>query len=208
MSFNISQLIQTSGFLKALTFVLSFPALAVQPMSESDLEFVSATTGANILNIFGASQAGLKIDDSTVENTDTSSVSLNTESFNEGEATKPIALNKLRSIEEDNLQIPNTNAELLLSKDTQDKVLTINEQTTGTSSVFATNSEINYKTNNVHHQMRNLENGGVGVSRDLQIDSLKLENLRGDNFDDGRSAGSIYISDWRSQGDTRIITSQ
>tara|TARA_R110001599_G_scaffold34796_6_gene111079 strand:+ start:3043 stop:3678 length:636 start_codon:yes stop_codon:yes gene_type:complete len=211
MLFNFQQILKKSLLLKAscfLVFVLPYPALAVQPMSEADLEFVSATTGSNILNIFGASQAGLKIDGSMSEDTEVSSVSLNTENFNEGEATKPAALNKLRTIEEDNLQIPNNISELVLSKDTQNIVLKINEQTTGSASVFTTSSEINYKTSNVHHEMRNIEGGGVAVSRDLQIDLLKLENLRGDHMDESRSAGSIYISDWRSQGDTRIITSQ
>jgi len=210
MLFNLQQILQKSLFLKAsclFVFVLPHPALAVQPMSESDLEIISATTGSNILNIFGASQAGLKIDDSMSESTEVSSVSLNTENYNEGEATKPIALNKLRTIEQDNLQIPN-NTELVVSKDTQNTVIKINEQTTGNSSVFTTSSEINYKTSKVHHQMRNIEDGGVAVSRDLQIDLLKLENLRGDSMDDSRAAGSIYISDWQSRGDTRIITSK
>lgn len=211
MLFNFQKNNKMYLFFKASCFfVLVFPclALAIQPMSEKDLEIVSATTGSNILNIFGASQAGLKIDGSMSESTEVSSVSLNTENYNEGEATKPVALNKLRTIEQDNLQIPNTNIEPAVSNDTQNIVLKVNEQTTGNASVFTTSSEINYKTSNVHHQMRNIENGGVAVSRDLQIDLLKLENLRGDSLDDGRSAGSIYISNWHSQGDTRIITSQ
>lgn len=211
MLFYLKQILQKSILLKAscfIVFVLPYPTLAIQPMSESDLEIVSATTGSNILNIFGASQAGLKLDDSMSENTNVSSVSLNTENFNEGEATKPAALYKLRTIEEDNLQIPNNNTERVLSNEEQHIVLKLNEQTTNSSSVFLTSSEINYKTSNVHHQMRNIDNGGVAVARDLQIDLLKLENLRGDTMDDSRSAGSIYISDWHSQGDTRIITSQ
>ena len=57
LSTNITQL-------SAMT-MLSFSAFAVQPMSESDLEIVSITTGNNILNIFGASQAGLKVENKT-----------------------------------------------------------------------------------------------------------------------------------------------
>jgi hypothetical protein len=211
MSLNMSHLFQklsilgTSGLLASI--FLSFPAFAVQPMSESDLEVVSATTGSNILNIFGASQAGLKIDDSGLGNTESTSVKLNTERFNEGEATKPVALNTLRSIDVDNLKTPNSYADFTISNDAQKTVLNINKQTTGSASAFTTSSEINYKTSNVHHDMRKIENGGVAVSRDMQIDLLKIENLRGDHSDESRSAGSIYLSDWRSQGDTRIITS-
>jgi hypothetical protein len=203
MSFN---------FLKVLGFIfplISSPLIfAVQPMSESDLEVVSATTGSNILNIFGASQAGLTVDDSGTVNQEVSTVKLNSENYSEGEATKHIALNELRTIEEDSLQTPSNSTELIISNQSQVTLLKVNEQTKGNASVFSTNSEINYKTSNVHHQMRNIEDGGVAVSRDLQIDLLKLENLRGDNLDDGRSAGSIYLSDWRSQGDTRIFTSK
>ncbi|MFT6028942.1 MAG: hypothetical protein ACI8O8_000673 [Oleiphilaceae bacterium] len=211
MSLNMSHLLQklsflgTSGLLASI--FLSFPTFAVQPMSESDLEIVSATTGSNILNIFGASQAGLKIDDSGLGNTESKSIILNTERFNEGEATKPVALNSLRSIEVDNLKTPNNYTDFTISNDAQKTVLKINEQTSGNASAFNTSSEINYKTSNVHHDMRYIENGGVAVSRDMQIDLLKIENLRGDSLDDGRSAGSIFLSDWRSQGDTRIITS-
>lgn len=212
MSFNIQQTFQRFPSLKRFGILLFIPlsssAFAVQPMSESDLEVVSATTGSNILSIFGASQAGLKIDDSDTANSELSSTKLNTENFNEGEATKSIALHELRTIEEDNFQIPSNNTEQLLLPESQRAVLKINEQTTGNASVFSTSSEINYKTSNVNHQMRNIENGGIGVTRDLQIDLLKLENLRGDGIDDGRSAGSIYLSDWNSQGDTRIFTSK
>ena len=56
--------------------------------------------------------------------------------------------------------------------------------------------------------MREINNGGVAVSRDLLIDLLKIENLRGNNTDESRSAGSVYLSDWRSQGDTRINISK
>ena len=127
-----------------VSVLLSAQVLAVQPMSESDLEVVSATTGSNILNIFGASQ----------------------ESFDEGEATKPIALNALRAIEDDNFHTPN-NKDLAISKASQFTILKINEQTTGSTSLFTTSSEINYKTSNVHHEMREIRNGGVAVSRDL-----------------------------------------
>tara|TARA_R110001592_G_scaffold178865_1_gene420133 strand:- start:1462 stop:2097 length:636 start_codon:yes stop_codon:yes gene_type:complete len=190
-----------------VSVLLSAQVLAVQPMSESDLEVVSATTGSNILNIFGASQAGLKVDGYDSEDKVSSPAKLEAESFDEGEATKPIALNALRAIEDDNFHTPN-NKDLAISKASQFTILKINEQTTGSTSLFTTSSEINYKTSNVHHEMREIRNGGVAVSRDLQIDSLKIENLRGNYLDESRSAGSIYISDWRSQGDTRINTSK
>ena len=111
MSFNFRQNAQDSTVVKmtsVLIFILfSLQALAVQPMSESDLEVVSATSGSNILNIFGASQAGLKIVDSDTKNIEISSTKLASESFNEGEATKPAALKALRLIEDDIFQTPN-----------------------------------------------------------------------------------------------------
>ena len=163
MFFNIVHVFQKPSFLKVSGFLaccmLPPPTLAIQPMTESDLEIVSAISGSNILNIFGASQAGLKIDDSISETTEASSVQLSSENFNEGEATKPVALSKLRTIEEDVLQAPNNN-ELVLPEDTQDTVLTINKQTIGKASLFSTNSEINYKTSNVNYEMRRYKSNG------------------------------------------------
>jgi len=181
---------------------------AVQPMSESDLEFVSATTGSNILNIFGASQAGLKIDDTETQEIPSSSAKLETEKYQEGEATNPIAQKELNAIEEGKLQKSNTIPEFTIPQETENSLIKSNLQTTGNASVFSTSSEIKYKTTNVHHEMKTIENGGVSVSRDLQIDLLKLENLSGDQIDNSRSAGSIYLSNWNSQGDTRIFNTK
>ena len=187
--------------------MLPLAAFAVQPMSESDLEVVSATTGNNILNIFGASQAGLRVDDD-VTGLGTSAIELEAENATEGEATKSISLNELRTIEEGSLENPPQAQPALISSDSQSTVLKLNESTTGNASVFSTSSEINYRTSNVHHDMRFLDNGGVAIARDLQIDLLKLENLSGDHANDGRSAGSIYLSNWNSRGDTRIFSTQ
>ena len=176
LSTNITQL-------SAMT-MLSFSAFAVQPMSESDLEIVSITTGNNILNIFGASQAGLKVENKTNR------------------------LNELRTIEEDSVQNILQPQQALISNNSQRTVVNLNKSTQGNASVFSTNSEINYKTNNVNRDMQALDDGEIIVSRDLQIDLLKLENLRGDNREGNRSAGNIYLSDWNSRGDTRIISTQ
>lgn len=189
---------------------ISATSHAVQPMTESDLEVVSATTGSNILNIFGASQAGLKVDDSSDPINSTSNVTLTQEAYNEGEATSPIVLSKLQKLDQEAIQSNSTDNQdaSSITLETQDTIIKLNEFTTGSASAFTTSSEINYKTSNVHHEMRDLENGGVGVSRDLQIDLLKLENLRGAHLDESRSAGSIYISDWSSRGDTRILKAE
>lgn len=187
--------------------MLPLSAFSVQPMSESDLEIVSAETGKNILNIFGASQAGLSVD-SESGGLPNSNIELDTENSTEGESTKAIALNELKAIEEDSFQNLPERQQEIISKDSRNTVLKLSESTKGSASVFETNSEINYKNNNVHHDMRTLKNGGVAISRDLQIDLLKLENLRGDSTENGRSAGNIYLSDWSSRGDTRIISTQ
>lgn len=187
-------------------------AYSVQPMSESDLEVVSATTGDNILNIFGASQAGLKVDsDERVEPgsaslSTESKASLNKEQFQEGESVSNVAAMELRDIEQKTSSNREPANSVNLDQSVQNNVVLSNESTTKSSSAYSTNSEINYKTANFKHQMRELDNG-VAVQRDLQIDLLKLENLKGAHYDD-RSAGSIYLSDWSSRGDTRIVTEQ
>ena len=196
LSTNITQL-------SAMT-MLSFSAFAVQPMSESDLEIVSITTGNNILNIFGASQAGLKVENKTNSLNNSSigtRIELEPENYAEGEATNPIALNELRTIEEDSVQNILQPQQALISNNSQRTVVNLNKSPQGNASVFSTNSEINYKTNNVNRDMQALDDGEIIVSRDLQIDLLKLENLRGDNREGNRSAGNIYLSDWNSRGD-------
>lgn len=208
MTLNLNHPFINRLLLTLLGLSISTLTTAVQPMSESDLEIVSATTGANILNIFGASQAGLKVDDSDNPGLAISKTELTSEKYSEGEATAPIALSKLQSLEKESIQTTNSspNQTPALSAEAQNTIVKLNEFTKGEASLYSTSSEINYKASNVHHEMRNLENGGVGVSRDIQVDLLKLENLRGAHADESRSAGSIYISDWNSQGDTRIIS--
>ena len=187
----------------------SSSAYSVQPMTESDLEVVSATTGDNILNIFGASQAGLKVDsDEKVEPGSATlqteiNASLNKEQFQEGESISDIAAMKLRDIEQKTSSNREPATRENIDQSVQSNAILISESTTKSSSAYSTNSEINYKTANFKHQMRELDNG-VAVQRDLQIDLLKLENLKGAHYDE-RSAGSIYLSDWRSRGDTRIV---
>lgn len=194
------------------TFILSAlssSAYSVQPMTESDLEVVSATTGDNILNIFGASQAGLKVDaDEKVEPGSATlqteiNASLNKEQFQEGESVSDIAAMKLRDIEQKTFSNREPVTRENIDQSVQSNAILVSESTTKSSSAYSTNSEINYKTANFKHQMRELDNG-VAVQRDLQIDLLKLENLKGAHYDE-RSAGSIYLSDWRSRGDTRIV---
>jgi len=192
--------------------VLSGFAYSVQPMTESDLEIVSATTGDNILNIFGASEAGLRVDSnkqvepgSATLNPE-NSTPLNKEQFQEGENAASIAASEIRELEQNSRQTKTIIPSSIIGQDVQQAAMLSGESTSKASSAYSTESEINYKTANFKHQMRELDNGGVAVTRDLQIDLLKLENLKGAHFDESRSAGSIYLSDWRSQGDTRIVT--
>jgi hypothetical protein len=186
---------------------------AVQPMTESDLEIVSATTGDNILNIFGASEAGLRVDSgSRVEPgsarlNENSSLTLKKEQYEHGESAEDLASLELRQIEDKRQVEKNLDTPATLSQETQNFVIFSSESTTKASSAYDTSSEINYKTARFKHQMREIDNGGIAVERDLQIDLLKLENLKGAHYD-GRSAGSIYLSDWSSRGDTRIISEQ
>ncbi len=191
---------------------LSSPSLGVQPMTETDLEIVSATTGDNILNIFGASQAGLKIDTDKVKPgsaklTTNENIDLRKEAITEGEGARSIAAIEIREIElkQQSALLPEGSTSSGLPLEAQRSAIQVSESTTKRSSTNETNSEINYKTANFKHQMREIDNGGVAVQRELQIDLLKLENLRGLQAEENRSAGSIYLSDWNSRGDTRIV---
>ncbi len=171
-------------------------------LSESDLGAVSAVAGLNILDIYGAPAAGLTVETEGASETKVlEKDSAATSQYSEGENTRAFASSELKQIEEERLS----------ANQTADTGLTIgivsiqdNSLVSGEAQAFTTTSEINYKTRNVHHEMTPLEGDSISISRDLHIDLLKIENLRGDHFDESRSAGSIYLSDWTSRGDTTL----
>lgn len=201
----------------ALACSFSSLLIAAQPMSEADMDNVSAVAGLNLLNIYGAPSAGLKVD--TEENASSTKSSsnnrilddasveitgpLSVESYQEGETTQDFASQELTKIEEGRLNQEQGSISSFESS-LQSSAIIDDRSTIGEAQAFTTSSEISYKDRNVHHEMTELGNGAVSVSRNLQIDLLKIENLRGAHHEEHRSAGSIYLSDWSSRGDTRL----
>jgi len=163
---------------------------AVQPLSENDMDSVSAETGQNIIDIFGPAGAGLA-DDSPDETP------------SEGEEAKAAA----NTVLEDNETIDASNAPSVqptsLSFEEAEAAITANAKTVGNAQLLDTNSQIEYKTKDFHHEADFLKDGTVVHTRDLQVDLLKLENLSGD-YDDNQNYGNIYLSDWESRGSTRM----
>lgn len=165
---------------------------AAQPLTESDLGNVSAEIGPNFLNIFGAPAAGVSDD---VLTTDTSI---------EGEETDVISSSELEDIEIDQLERTSSTELPIIDSATAHESIEASVRTNGQAEVFDTSSEIQFLNKDFHHELEVEELNQVTHTRDLSVDMLKLENLKGDHDDPNRHAGSIYISDWHSRGFTRI----
>lgn len=165
-------------------------------MSEMDMDDVSAVSGLNILNIHGAPAGGLMHEN---EEPVVLGEELNEWGFSEeAENTQEVANQEIDKIE-NNAVNENTPVELV-----ETPTVIENSEFQGEAQNFTTSSEITYQKQNFNHEMTKLDNGSISISRDLYIDSLKIENLRGAHYDESRSAGSIYLSDWQSRGDTTI----
>lgn len=197
---TISNLVMASQPLNnsdSKTTIAAYESLA---MSESDLDDVSAVAGLNVLDIYGQPAAGLTVDDEdSSQNGSSVNKTNDSQQYSEGESTLIFASNELKQIEEEHLSASQTS-----STEITPNTISIQDESlvTGEATGFTTTSEINYKSRNVHHEMTKLQGDSISISRDLHIDLLKIENLRGDHFDESRSAGSIYLSDWTSRGDT------
>lgn len=181
----------------AKSTIAAYEALA---MDESDMGDVSGVAGPNVLNVYGASAGGLMQES---EEPDDLVESLNEWGFNEGKKTQVFADKEISKIE----RTSDSNINLAGQTNLDDTPLTIERDSTieGGTQAFNTSSAINYKKSNFHHETRQLKGNSIAISRDLHIDLLKIENLGGDDFQTERSAGSIYMSNWSSQGDT-ILT--
>ncbi|GEM_PF-1488223 len=180
--------------LGALLLFASSMVSAVQPLTEADMDNVSAEIGQNILDIFGPAAAGLEDDidpsEGSTESADTS---------NKDAADVALKDEERRTAE--------TGSEQVITFDSFEDAQTAieeNTQTIGTASAFKTSSEIQYKTKGFSHKADFLGDGSVVHTRDLKIDLLKLENLRGDYNDGDRTVGNIYLSNWESRGSTRM----
>jgi len=127
---------------------------------------------------------------------------------NEGSATQEFATAELRTAEENAAKQNAPINSFALDYSSVSDDIAKSQVTVGQATAFTTTSEIRYEQGNFNHEMRELDNGGVAVTRDLTIDLLKIENLRGDHYDESRNAGSVFLSNWRSRGDTKISSHQ
>lgn len=197
-----------------LACVLSFNTLAsdnqdesefsAEPLSETDMDQVSLDAGLNVLNVYGATEAGL-----TVDNDSTTELGIeDTESNDDNETTANLhTQDELKKIvSQDGLGTNNDNTDQRPNDDALQAAVEETQTEVGNAEVFTTSSEIKYKKNKFKHKLskQNLQEGSVTITRDMHIDLLKLENLAGDHNDQTRTAGDIYLSDWSSRGDTTI----
>ena len=182
------------------TFFVS-SAFAVQPLSESDMDNVSAETGQNILNVFGPAAAGLTEDYTPSKQQENG----------ETQHASEVATNVLNDIEQDVLTTDDNSQTDSSNLTFEEAQAAIEAGVKVVGEAFhregdSTTSEIQYSEKDFHHEAEFLVDGSVIHNRDLQIDLLKLENLRGGYDDNNPSAGNIYLSDWQSRGSTRIQT--
>jgi hypothetical protein len=196
---------------------ISMKATALQAMTETDMEDVSAISGDSILNISGSPAAGLTIDidensklpiSQQNDITPLNSGSLTAETRQEDHSPQKSAGEELRTSEDQSNKQDAAINSFALDYSSVQAAIEGKQQTIKKVAVFTTQSEITYESGNVQHTMRKLANGGVGIYRELKIDQLRIENLSGDHYDDSRSAGSVYLSNWNSRGDTKIIPHQ
>ena len=175
---------------------------AAKPMTEGDLGNVSAETGDNILNYFGAPAAGLTIDSDGSQEEFEPQASEQHDTYKEGETTEVFAIEEIKSLEENSKSQTN-----LLTEEVNigafEEAIYASKQTIGVAtSLEFSNSEIKYLDKNVHHDLTVISNDNIKVSRDMHIDILKVDKLN--TTENGPSAGSIYLSDWNSQGSTTV----
>jgi len=190
----------TTTFVSLITLSLvSLNIQAAKPMTEDDLGNVSAETGDNILNILGAPAAGLTID----QTDDTSSSSGEYSTYQEGETTQVFAAKEIKSLVNDSISHTNDVLEQEVDISAFEEAIYASKQTIGiATSRDYSNSEIRYFDKDVHHELTIISNNNIETTRDLYIDLLSIDQLN--TSKDGPSAGSIYLSDWRSQGTTTV----
>lgn len=196
MSFSI---FTTTTFVSLVALSLvSLNLHAARAMTEDDLGNVSAETGSNILNLFGAPAADL-----TIEQSETATASEQHDIYKEGETTEVFAVEEIKSLE--NKSINNTSESSVQDLDISafEEAIYANKQTVGiATSLDYSNSEIKYFNKNMHHDLTINTDNNIETTRDLYIDLLTIDKLN--TTKDGPSAGSIYLSNWRSQGTTSI----
>lgn len=205
LSMSLS-LFTPKNFARLITLsLISINIQAAKPMTEDDLGSVSAEAGDNILNLLGAPAAGLTIDhaDTNSDGNTAASSSEQYDTYNEGETTKDFAIEEIKSLENVSINQPNAFPDHDVDISAFEEAIYASKQTIRiATSLDFSNSEIRYLDKDMHHNLTVISENNINISRDLQIDLLKVDKLN--TSEDGPSAGSIYLSDWRSQGTTRI----
>lgn len=180
-------------------------SFAAKPMTETDLGDVSAETGSNILNLLGAPAAGLTIEQGDAEDYASSISSEQQKTYKEGETTAIFAIEEIKSLEKDSMIHTGKEPDLDVDISAFEEAIYASKQTIGiATSLDFSNSEIKYFDKDVHHDLTIISDNNIKVTRDLKIEQLSIDELK--TTDNGPSAGSIYLSDWISQGSTRILS--
>lgn len=203
-----------------LAIALSGQSKAVEPMTEDALSNFTLDSGdaLSVLQLYGPTSAGLSIDGTSPEkelkpqplssSSSTSSESNTTDdapnrSSNAVDGTSvETAATTLKNIEEKLIQEFKEEARSGPLDPNLQAIVKIEERIVGQAVAFDTTSEIRYNKSEFKHDAKFNADGSVQHDRNLKIDLLKFENIGGDDLDDSSTIGSIYISDWRSEGST------
>lgn len=179
--------------------LIPFSASAVQPLSEQAMDDVSFESGLNILNVYGPTSAGLSDDIDPL-----------TTSAEDKEKQLITATTSAKELLEDaeGFQNESTTAQPIdtnLSFKEVEEAISAGISTVGRAdTTFDTSSEIQYNKKSFIHDAEFLSNGDVIHTRDLQIDLLKVEDIKGNYRDEGRTIGDIYLSNWESRGSATL----
>ncbi len=198
---------RTLSCVSSVIIILFSAALsAVQPLNELDLGDVSADAGVNVLNLYGMPAAGITVDTSEDVPLEGLSLTLPETKHSEGEEAVPAAEQRLSELERSLQSLIKTDGEEgSVSVAIIEKIVAATDITLREASVVDNNSSIRYRSDDFQHSTDFVDPDTISINRKLLIERLSFENLSGDNGDSGRSAGSIYISNWSSQGGARIV---
>lgn len=175
--------------------IFSSAVLGIEPMSENDLGGFALDSGNGLLQVYGPAAAGLRIEIEGQEEEPPKDDAV------EKDGTRKAASN-LKSIEERLTEEFTKSTENLELDPNLESLIKIRERVVGKAASFDTTSEIQYDKDKFKHDASFNDDGSVQHDRDIYVDLLKLENIGGDNLEDPSIIGSIYISDWTSEGST------
>lgn len=173
-------------------------SFAVEPLSEDDMGDLALDSGQNLLQLYGPTAAGLRIE--AVGKDESQSDAAQEDTVDE--TSLEAAASTLKSIEEQLTEEFNKDRQDLNLDPNLQAIIKPVERVVGQAAAFDTTSEIQYDKDKFKHDAKFNADGTVQHDRDLQIDLLKFENIGGDDLNDPSTIGSIYISDWSSRGST------